>query len=90
MDREDFIVAHLYGDWRKAGESRAIYKNIKGYNVAVMTDRNNPDVWTWVITRRGETAGDWSHDKYDSEDTAKRRGLEALADRLGYSGFVVR
>jgi len=90
MDREDFIVGHLYGGWRKARESRAIYKNVRGHNVAVMTDENDPDVWTWVITPEGEKAGDWSREKYDTEEDAKRGALEALADRLGYSGFIVR
>jgi len=53
------------------------------YNVAVMPDHNDRDVWTWCITRVGQRSGDWSPRKYDTEEDAKRGALETLADRLG-------
>jgi len=85
MDQEDFVTRYLYGPWRRARGSRAIYQNIDGYNAAVMTDEHDPDVWASVLTRSGGKAGEWSREKYRTEEDAKRGVLKALAAKRGYA-----
>ena len=81
MTRATQIAIWLQQPWA-TGSHGGIYQNIRGYNVAVTPDHNNPEVWTWVITLHQQKSGDFSTRKYKDEDAAKQGVLEELADRL--------
>jgi hypothetical protein len=66
--------------WRTSATG-TIWVNIKGYNVAVIEEHNQPGKWCFRIADpQGKET--WSSRKYDSIDQAKRAALEELARML--------
>ncbi len=83
MERQQFIETWFCRRWR-VSKNGALFQNIRGYNVAVMPDHNEPEYWKWSIRLLGHESGDWGDQKFDTEEQAKWAVLQALATRLGY------
>jgi hypothetical protein len=82
-DREMQIASWTFRGWRTAQESGAIWKNIRGHNVAIMERYEKPGAWKWRIRKSASEAEIWSTRDSYSDDSAKREVLERLADMLG-------
>lgn len=87
MTREEFVEKYFPRGWKPARTgSGAVFKNLRGFNVAVMERDEKPGHWKWRIRPAGsDNVKDdvWSEADSTNEEAAKRAVLGALARKIG-------
>lgn len=83
--REEQIEAWLPGGWKLSASGRALWKNLREYNLAVWEDESHSGQWVWRFkpVDADEDETEYSPARYSSEKEAKRAVLNRLADELG-------
>jgi hypothetical protein len=83
LSRAEQVEEWKKGTWRVSPRG-ARWRNIKGYNVAVMEIDGKSGVWKWRLKRTedDDAAAEWK-EPFTSEHKAKTSVLNKLADKLG-------
>lgn len=77
------IEAWLPRGWRPSTTgSKATWKNLRGYHVAVMEDHEHQGKWKYRIGPEDSEVCDYSQPIYSDEEAAKRAVLGKLCDKL--------
>ncbi|GAA4459050.1 hypothetical protein [Novipirellula rosea] len=80
--RDEFVKTWLNRRWKTSGAG-AKWQNIRGFNVSVVRDFDDPSTWKWRLKSIDSDVEEFSSDLFDSEQFAKRDVLLKLAGKLG-------